>query len=198
MEETFKKIAELSSIQSENLTKFNNIKEYEKCLLHIEKHIEAAILLFKNNFFDQSTFLIVTILEEISKAEICVYRGFGKQNKLVNRAKDALFNHKTKHLAIANDITFKYLKTNSIYGENLISEILRNLKNGFYISIRENALYFKNIDGKCVVSDKNITRENTKILLLICLEIFEDRLFGFSHQTDIITDRVLSKYNDIQ
>lgn len=56
MEETFKKIAELSSIQSENQTKFNNIKEYEKCLLHIGKHIEAAILLFKNNFCDKQPF----------------------------------------------------------------------------------------------------------------------------------------------
>ena len=198
MEETFKKIAELSSIQSENLTKFENVIEYEKCLLHIEEHIDAAILLFKNGFFDQATFLIITIFEEVSKAEICVYRGFGKQNKLVNRAKDGLFNHKSKHLAIANDITFKYLKTKKIYGEDLIDRILKNLKNGYYISIRENALYFKNIEGKCVVSDKNITKNTTKVLLLICLEIFEDRLFGFSHQTDIITDRVLSKYNDIQ
>lgn len=197
MEDTFKKITELSSIQSENLTKFKDVVEYEICLLHIEEHIDAAILLFKNGFLDQATFLIITVLEEISKAEICIYRGFGGQNKFVKRAKDGLFNHKSKHLAIANDITFKYLKTKKLYGKDLIDGILKNLKDGYYISIRENSLYFKNIDGECIVSDKNITKDSTKILLLICLEIFEDRLFGFSDQTDIITDRVLSKYNDI-
>lgn len=198
MEETFKKITELSSIQSPELTKFNDLTEYEICLLHIEKHINAAILLFNNGFFEQSTFLIITVLEEISKAEICIYRGLGGNKEAVKRNKDGLFNHKSKHLAIANDITFKFLKTKEIYGEELINFILKNLKNGYYITIRENSLYFKNINGKCIVSDKTITKDSTKILLLICLEIFEDRLFGFSYQTDIITDRVLSKYNDIK
>ncbi|MDR0227870.1 MAG: AbiV family abortive infection protein [Flavobacteriaceae bacterium] len=198
MEETLRKITELSSIQSQELSKFKDVTEYEICLLHIEKHINAAILLYNNGFFEQSTFLIITILEEISKAEICVYRGFGKDKESVRRNKDGLFNHKSKHLAIANDITFKYLKTKKKYGAELTDEILKNLKEGYYINIRENALYFKNINGKCIVSDKAINSESTKVLLLICLEIFEDRLFGFSNKTDIITDRVLSRYDEIK
>lgn len=59
MEETFKKITELSSIQSEKLTKFKDIAEYEICLLNIERHIDAAILLFNNGFLTKHFYIIV-------------------------------------------------------------------------------------------------------------------------------------------
>ena len=38
---------------------------------------------------------------------------------------------------------------------------------------------------------------DTRNLLLICIELFEDRLFGASSKTDIITDRVLLKLKAI-
>ena len=45
MNNTFQKIGELISIKSENLSEFMNVDEYEKCLLNIEKHINASILI---------------------------------------------------------------------------------------------------------------------------------------------------------
>ena len=72
-------------------------------------------------------------------------------------------------------------------------DILTKLKKGALIKIRENALYFKNINGKCLISDKFINEENSKLLLMICIEVFEDRLFGAFTKTDQITDRVLEK-----
>ena len=193
MNDTYQKIGELISIKSENLSEFMNVDEYEKCLLNIEKHINASILLHKNSFYDQSIFLTITAFEEITKAEICLYRGLNKDKNLVKRNKDGLFNHKIKHLTVANDITFEYLKTKQIFGVDKILDILTKLKKGDLIEIRENALYFKNINGKCLISDKFINEGNSKLLLMICIEVFEDRLFGAYIKTDLITDRVLEK-----
>jgi AbiV family abortive infection protein len=193
MNNTFQKINELIAIESENLTEFNDVYEYEKCLLHIERIIDSSIILFKNSLYQQSIFLTITAFEETTKAEICLYRGLSKNKQTVKRNKDGLFNHKIKHITVANDITFNYLKTEKIYGKEKIQEILENLKSGKFIEIRENSLYFKNIGGKCVISDEFINEENSKLLLMICIEVFEDRLFGAYERTDIITDRVLEK-----
>jgi AbiV family abortive infection protein len=130
MNDTFRKIGELISIKSENLSEFMNVDEYEKCLLNIEKHINASILLYKNSFYDQSIFLTITAFEEITKAEICLYRGLNKEKKIVKRNRDGLFNHKTKHLTVANDITFEYLKTKRTFGADKIIDILTKFKKG--------------------------------------------------------------------
>jgi AbiV family abortive infection protein len=114
----YTKISELSNIKSEKLLEFKSIEDFEKCLLHIENLIDSAILLYKNNFITQSFFITITSIEEIAKAEVCVYRGLQKENKIVvKRNKDGLFNHKSKHIISANDITFNYFK---IHFENRI------------------------------------------------------------------------------
>lgn len=197
MLETFRIIKKLCSVRSANLTGFDNTFEYEKCLLHIENLIDSAILLFKNNYYEQSTFLIITILEEISKAEICIYRGNGKDIPTVKRGKDGLYNHKLKHHAIANDIIFKYLKAREIYGIKTTNDVLLKLKSGAYITIRENALYFRTINGKCIVSDESITEKSTKVLLSICIEVFDDIFWGLSAQSNVILDRVTEKFRAI-
>jgi AbiV family abortive infection protein len=194
----FSEISVLSSIKSEKLTDFKNVDEYEKCLLHIESLINSSILLYKNKFFNQSLFITISTIEEIAKAEVCLYRGLQKESKTnVKRRKDGLYSHKTKHIVSANEITFKYLKSEKRIGKNKISIILNNLNNGTYSIIREKSLYFENIDGICKTPLNEFTEIEVRDLLLICIELFEDRLFGAYAKTDIITDRVLLKLNEI-
>jgi AbiV family abortive infection protein len=194
----FTKIRELSNIKSEKLLEFKSVEDYEKCLLHIESLINSAILLYKNNFINQSFFMIITSIEEIAKAEVCVYRGLQKENKsLVNRNKDGLFNHKSKHIVSANEITFNYLKSAQKIGLNELNRIKKKLNDGDYINLREYSIYFENtINGTNTPGDF-ITKKDCLNLLLICIELFEDRLFGFSGRTDLITDRVLEKLKEL-
>ena len=161
--DTFETINELIKIKSEHLTEFSDVHEYEKWLLHIEKIVDSSILLYHNSFYQQAIFLIITAFEEITKAEICLYRGLSEKKEVVKRNKDGLFNHKTKHLTIANEITFSYLKSENKFGKFKIKEVYDNLKTGKFIEIRENALYFKNIEGKCIISNDYITEESTKL-----------------------------------
>jgi AbiV family abortive infection protein len=194
----FTKISELSNIKSEKLLEFKSIEDYEKCLLHIESLINSAILLYKNNFTNQSFFITITSIEEIAKAEVCVYRGLQKESKtLVNRTKDGLFNHKSKHIISANEITFNYLKSTTKIGLNELNKIKEKLNNGDFINLRESSIYFENtLNGTKTPSDF-VTKKDCLNLLLICIELFEDRLFGFSDRTDLITDRVLEKLKQL-
>ncbi|UQD57576.1 AbiV family abortive infection protein [Flavobacterium sp. K5-23] len=194
---SYQKIEELSNVKSENLLGFKSMEDYEKCLLHIENLLNSAILLYKNNFINQSFFLTITSIEEIAKAEVCIYRGFQKPDKTVKRNKDGLFNHKTKHLVAANEITFKFLKSISKIGIEETILIKDKLNNGEFVSLRESSLYFENCQNGTKTPNDLITKTDCLNLLLICIEIFEDRLFGFSDKTDIITDRVLMKLNEI-
>ena len=192
MKTAHSQINDLSIIDSDNLTRFESIEELKKCLLHIEQILDASILLYKNNFFEQSVFLVITTLEEISKAEVCAFR-YPNNTDRVKRSKDGLFNHHIKHSIAANEVTFNFLKIKEKYGVKKIQAIFEKLKNGSFINIRENSLYFRCNKGKLKTSDDFISQENNKILLELCIEIFEDRLFGYSDQTDFITDRVLQK-----
>ena len=194
---SYQKIEELSNITSENLLGFKSIEDYEKSLLHIESLINSAILLYKNNFINQSFFLTITSIEEIAKADVCIHRGIQKPNKIVKRSKDGLFNHKTKHHVAANEITFKFLKSISKIGIEETILIKDKLNKGEFVILRESLLYFENCENGTKTPTELITKTDSLNLLLICIEVFEDRLFGFSEKTDIITDRVLKKLNEI-
>ncbi len=194
----YTKISELSNIKSEKLLEFKSIEDFEKCLLHIENLIDSAILLYKNNFITQSFFITITSIEEIAKAEVCVYRGLQKENKIVvKRNKDGLFNHKSKHIISANDITFNYLKSISKIGLKEVNKIKEKLINGDFINLRESSIYFENTLNGTKTPNDFVTQKDSLNLLLICIELCEDRLFGFSEKTDIITDRVLEKLNKL-
>lgn len=194
----YTKISELSNIKSEKLLEFKSIEDFEKCLLHIENLIDSAILLYKNNFINQSVFITITSIEEIAKAEVCVYRGLQKENKVVvKRNKDGLFNHKSKHIISANDITFDYLKSISKIGLKEVNKIKEKLNNGDFINLRESSIYFENTLNGTKTPNDFVTKKDSLNLLLICIELCEDRLFGFSERTDLITDRVLEKLNEL-
>jgi AbiV family abortive infection protein len=194
----YTKISELSNIKSEKLLEFKSIEDFEKCLLHIENLIDSAILLYKNNFVSQSVFITITSIEEIAKAEVCIYRGLQKENKVVvKRNKDGLFNHKSKHIISANDITFNYLKSISKIGLKEVNKIKEKLNNGDFINLRELSIYFENTLNGTKTPIDFVTKKDCLNLLLICIELCEDRLFGFSKRTDLITDRVLEKLNEL-
>ena len=197
MEKNFiQTIDELSDITSENLIGFKYCKDYEDTLLHIETLIDSSILLYKNNFINQSFFFTITAIEEISKAVVCLHRNREGENE-VKRQKDSLFNHKIKHKIAANDIFFQYTKLKKKIGKEKVSLIYNNLKSGHYSKLRESAIYFQISVDTVQLPYSLIESDEAGNILLLCIELFEDSLFGVSDKSDIITDRVLSKFRRV-
>jgi hypothetical protein len=89
------------------------------------------------------------------------------------------------------------LKSISKIGLKEVNKIKEKLINGDFINLRESSIYFENTLNGTKTPNDFVTQKDSLNLLLICIELCEDRLFGFSEKTDIITDRVLEKLNKL-
>lgn len=193
----FLTIKELIEITSENLKGFNNKEEFAQTLNHIENIIDSSILLFKHGFYNQSLFFSITAFEEIIKAEICIYRGFGNK-PIVKRSKDGLYIHEIKHLLAADEIFFNYIKERKLFGLEKIKEIQVKFKNGYYLKLREESIYFQSSSKGLKLPQEVISKLESKIILIICMEFCEDKLSGYSNKGDLTTDRVSKKLRDFE
>jgi AbiV family abortive infection protein len=189
-------INELTEISSEKLKGFKDQNEFAETLKHIENLIENSFLLFRNKFFSQSLFLTITAFEEISKTEVCIFRGFSEKPN-VKRSKDGLFNHKTKHLIASNEIFFKYTKAEKLFGKEKILEIQKKLENGNFIKLREESLYFESTKNGVKLPNKIITELDSRLTLFLCIELFEDRFLGLSKDADLISNRMTRKLDTL-
>ena len=185
-------INELTEISSEKLIGFKDSSEFIEALKHIENLIEGSLLLFQNKFYSQSLFMTITALEEISKAEVCIFRGFSEKPN-VKRSKDGLFNHKTKHLIASNEIFFKFTKAEKIFGKEKMREIQEMLENGNFIKLREESIYFESTKNGLQIPHKISNELDSRIMLFLCIELFEDRFLGLSKDADLVSERITSK-----
>ncbi|AUC74925.1 AbiV family abortive infection protein [Olleya sp. Bg11-27] len=192
MEKTYELINDSIKISSEKLIGFKSTEEFEKSLFHVKHLIKSSILLLENKFYNQSLFLTITAIEEIAKIEICVYRGFNERTK-VNRRKDPLFNHYSKHKISANPIILIGERLKKSIGEDRINEIFKNLHSGKFIEIRENCLYFERNNEKLKIPDEIIDEKHSFETLLIAIEMIDDKFWGLTKLASEISDE-LNKY----
>ena len=189
-------INELTEISSEKLKGFKDSDEFVETLKHIENLIDSSLLLLKNRFYSQSLFLTITALEEISKTEVCIFRGFNDK-PIVKRSKDGLFNHKTKHLIASNEIFFEFSKGKKFFGKEKVDDIQRKLENGNFLKLREESIYFESTENGVKLPNKIIDELDSRLILFLCIELFEDRFLGWSKDADLISNRITSKLDSL-
>ena len=136
--------------------------------------------------------MTITAIEEIAKIEICIYRGLHKKTT-VNRKKDLLFNHASKHQISANPIILIGDRLRKSIEEKRIIEILQNLDSGKFIEIRENCLYFERNNEMLVIPNDIIDKKLSFEMLLIVIEMIDDKFWGLTKLASKISDD-LNKY----
>jgi AbiV family abortive infection protein len=192
LENTYELINDSIKISSEKLIGFKSTEEFEKALFHVKHLIKSSILLLENKFSNQSLFLTITAIEEIAKIEVCVNRGFYERTK-VNRKKDPLFNHSSKHKISANPIILVGERLKKSIGEDRIIEIFKKLHSGEFIEIRENCLYFERNNEKLKIPNEIINKKYSFETLLIAIEMIDDKFWGLTKLASEISDE-LNKY----
>ncbi|QXP74690.1 AbiV family abortive infection protein [Tenacibaculum sp. AHE15PA] len=197
MEKTYELINDSIKISSEKLIGFKSTEEFEKSLFHVKHLIKSSILLLENKFYNQSLFLTITAIEEIAKIEICVYRGFNERTK-VNRRKDPLFNHYSKHKISANPIILIGERLKKSIGEDRLIEIFKNLQSGKFIEIRENCLYFERNNEKLIIPNEIIDEKKSYETLLIAIEMIDDKFWGLTELASKISDELNKYYSKIE
>ena len=197
MKDSFKLIQQSIEISSENLIGFKKKEEFEKTLFHLKSLILSSKMLLENKFFTQSLFLTITAIEEIAKIEVCVTRGF-ENRELSKRSKDPLFNHKSKHFMSANPVMLVGDRLHKSIGENRVNQIFKELQDGEFVQIRENCLYFQRNNNSLLLPDEIIDVKLAFEMLLISIEMVDDKFWGLTAVASVISDELNDIYINIE
>jgi AbiV family abortive infection protein len=197
MEDVTKLIEKSIGISSENLIGFKDSYEFDIVLCHLRDMFRSSKLLLDNGFFSQSLFLTITVLEEIAKTEVCIFRGFGSTEEK-KRSKDPLFNHKSKHMISANPILLIGDRLKNSLGSERLDYLFKELESGNFLDIREKCLYFERNKETIVIPTETIDPILSMEMILIVIEMFDDKFVGITPPADEISIELKYMYIDIE
>lgn len=197
MDNTIQLIYKSTNISSENLIGFKDITEFEKALVHLKDLILSSKKLLDNLFETQSLFLSITALEEIAKIEICIYRGF-QNREIKKRTKDPLFNHKSKHAISANPVILIGDRLKNSIGEERLNDIFKKLQDGKFVETRESCIYFQRDKNALLIPDEMIEKKLAYEILLVVLEMVDDKFWGLTNKASIISDELNDLYVEVE
>lgn len=152
-------------------------EELNKCLDHVVQLISDSYVLYINNSYTSSSFLAISVLEEVGKIQMGI---FIKGSDSYVR-KDKLRNHKSKQIVGASyTICMGERIKNAISNENL-EKIFQFIYSGKLKDLREKAIYCDRKNNSIVTPKDLITQELARNLLLFAIESFDDNLVGWTN-----------------
>ena len=155
----------------------SSTEQLNKCLDHVVQLISDAYVLYINNSYTSSSFLAISVLEEVGKIQMGI---FIKGSDSYMR-KDKLRDHKSKQIVGASHtICIGERIKNSISNENL-EKIFKFIYSGELKALREKAIYCDRKNNNIVTPKDLITQELARNLLLFAIESFDDNLVGWTN-----------------
>lgn len=138
---------------------------------------------FRYGSFAIATFLAITALEETAKVHVGMYR---RSQEMPSRRDDPLYRDKTKHMLGAAPTIPMGSRLAEAIGSEKLEALMNRARGGQLVSLREQCLYLESKDGHLVVPSEQITREDTRAMLLFAIEAFDDALVGYTnHSFDV-------------
>ena len=151
-------------------------EELNKCLDHVVQFISDSYVLYINNSYTSSSFLAISVLEEVGKIQMGIFiKGSGSYVR-----KDKLRDPKSKQIVGASyTICMGERINNAISNENL-EKIFQFIYSGELKNLREKAIYCDRKNNNIVTPKDIITQELARNLLLFAIESFDDNLVGWT------------------
>ncbi|EPR3147294.1 AbiV family abortive infection protein [Campylobacter jejuni] len=167
-------------------------EEFNKSINHILQLIKDSYFLYKVGSYGTSTFLSITIIEEVAKVHMGLYV---KNIKL--KTKDFLKNHVSKQKIATNNYTILLGKRlNEAIGVDRIKNIMKLANEKRLTQIREEALYCDVKDNNLQTPSDMIDKKFAREILLFAIESFDDNLVGcseHSYKISDITDKIFEE-----
>lgn len=163
--------------------------DFNRACDHILLLIEDSYSCFNRESFGSSVFLAITAIEEIAKAETGIYRRSGNSDG-TKRHKDPLFNHLSKHRMAILPTVFMGQRLEDALGKQRCEQLLSEVAEGSLRDLREDSLYFQNIDGEFITPRELIDKNKSKEVLLLTIEAADDRLVDYTNHTGLIEVRL--------
>ncbi len=172
------------------------MQDFNRGCDHIHGLLRDSHTLFLANSPGSSAFLAITAIEEIAKLEVAMFRSH-RQTPPSKRKNDLLFNHKAKHSIALQEVICIGTRLPQAIGEKRLRELLDMAETGKLVELRESALYTDNVNGRFVCPADLISRQLARELLLLALEVWDDRLVGLTDHTYEIDTELLPTFQSI-
>ncbi|GEM_PF-2140284 len=146
---------------------------------HILTLLEDAVAAFERPSFGTATFLALTALEEIAKAELMLFR---RDPTDPPKRGDPMRSHANKHAIAVRDTTFMG-KLPGVLGPERCEALHKEADAGELVLLREASLYVDVRDGDLVIPKEVITPARAREILLVAIESADDVLVGYSNRS---------------
>ncbi|MCV3418374.1 AbiV family abortive infection protein [Campylobacter lari] len=158
-------------------------EEFNKCINHILQLIKDSCFLYKVGSYGTSTFLSITIIEEVAKVHMGLY-----VKNIELKTKDFLKNHVSKQKIATNYTILLGKRLNEAIGVDRIKNIMKLANEKRLTQIREEALYCDVKDNNLQTPSDMIDKKFAREILLFAIESFDDNLVGHSEHSYKISD----------
>lgn len=157
--------------------------QFDRGCDHVCALLRDAYTLFTAGSFPTVVFLSIAAIEEIAKLEIAAFRKPGRTAPAKRRSDDHLYNHKLKHVIALQEVIVIGARLPAAIGEVRVRELLDLAESGGLVALRESALYAEYVDGQFACPQDRIDRALAREILLLALEVWDDRLVGLTIHT---------------
>ena len=153
-------------------------EDFNRCVDHIVGLLNDAALLYRFGSYATSAFMSIAAIEEAGKSEMGLYikQRAGKKVK-----KDLLCDHKKKETVAAMPTVAMGQRLVDALGNERIEELYRLTYFGDLKRLREDALYWDIKNGRLELPEEVVDKAFARDLLLFSIEVFDDRLVGYTH-----------------
>lgn len=175
----------------------DNSEDFNRCFDHVMGLLKDATLLFKSGSYATSAFMSIAAIEESSKSELSLYTRREPEDKHRN---DPLCDHKKKETAAAMHTVAMGGRLVDALGDERIEELYELAYSGELKRLREDALYWDIKNGRIGLPEDVVDRALARDLLLFSIEVFDDRLVGYTHysiEASRTTDKLFQEIADL-
>ena len=176
----------------------NYLQEFNRGCDHIAEILSNSHKLFKSGSYATSTFLAITAIEEIAKIEIAAFRYKSSTTPVHKRREDHLYSHKAKHSIALQEVIAIGERLPKAIGEARVRELLNMAESGELIQLREASLYTDVVDDRFVTPSERVSKDLARDILLLALEVWDDRLVGLTDHTYEIDKEMRIYFRDVE
>lgn len=153
-------------------------EDFNRCVDHIVGLLNDAALLYRFGSCATSAFMSIAAIEEAGKSEMGLYI---KQEASRKIKKDLLCDHKKKETVAVMPTVAMGQRLVDALGVERIEELHRLTYSGDLKRLREDALYWDIKNGRLELPEEVVDKAFARDLLLFSIEVFDDRLVGYTH-----------------
>ena len=186
-----------SVLEKGSTLSIDNSEDFNRCFDHVMGLLKDAALLFKSGSYATSAFMSIAAIEESGKSELSLYTRREPENILRN---DPLRDHKKKETAAVMPSVAMGGRLVGALGDERIDELYELTYSGGLKRLREDALYWDIKNERLELPEDVVDRALARDLLLFSIEVFDDRLVGYTHysiEASRTTDKLFQEIADL-